>query len=122
MGNLNAKIGNVPIPNIMSSFEDVCNANENMLSNFATFNLNTTFFLSQEINIHKYTEWAGVQIISLIDYIIVGSKVAAQIRDNRAYKEQDIVPHHFILVSTKEKKKKKHQHNTRKSRKFSKYT
>ena len=69
MGDLNARVGNRPIPNIIGTFgEQTCNVNGNLLRDFATYNrlkITNTFFRKKDI--HKYT-WTELQIINRLCY------------------------------------------------------
>ena len=100
MGDMNARVGNVPIPNIVGVFgEDTLNDNGEVLREFATFNelkITNTFFRKKEI--HKYT-WSSRGLRSLIDYIIISKKLAKQVSDTRVYRGYDVFSDHYLVIS-----------------------
>ncbi|XP_054708323.1 uncharacterized protein LOC129218133 [Uloborus diversus] len=100
MGDLNARVGNQPIPNVVGTFGEIClNDNGKQLRDFASFNnfkLTNTFFRKKEIN--KYT-WSARGTRSLIDYVIVNKKLSSQIMDTRVLRGYDIYSDHFLVIS-----------------------
>jgi len=76
-GDLNARVGNQPIPNVVENFgEDCVNRNGQTLREFANFDdfkTANTFFSETKKEIHKYTRSVrGTETI--IDYIIVNRR------------------------------------------------
>ncbi|XP_039280839.1 uncharacterized protein LOC111056792 [Nilaparvata lugens] len=112
-GDLNARVGNHPIPQVVGTFGE-CHLNENgrHLRDFCTFNdlkITNTFFKKKDI--HKYT-WAARGYRSLIDYVIVNKKMSSQVQDTRVYRGSDISSDHYLVASkiqmwTKWRKRKK---------------
>lgn len=99
-GDLNARVGNQPIPQVVGTFGE-CHLNENgrQLRDFCTFNelkITNTFFRKKEI--HKYT-WAARGYRSVIDYVIVNKKMSSQIQDTRVYRGSDISSDHYLVAS-----------------------
>ena len=99
-GDLNARVGKIPIPNVVGMFgESVINENGEELRQFATFNqlkIANTFFRKRDI--HKYT-WSSRGLRSLIDYVIVNNKLSATIQDVSVHRGSDIYSDHFLVVS-----------------------
>lgn len=97
-GDLNARVGNVPIPRIVRTFgESTLNNNGQELRQFATFNnfkITNTFFRKKDI--YKFT-WSARGSRSLIDYIIVNGKLKNLIKDVRVYRGCDISSDHFMV-------------------------
>lgn len=100
-GDLNARVGNIPIDNTVGIFgEPHANDNGYELRHFATYNklkITNTFFRHKEI--HKYT-WSARGLRSLIDYVIVNDKLSALVEDTRVYRGSDIHSDHYLVLSS----------------------
>lgn len=100
LGDLNARVGNVPIVNIVGAFGEITlNENGKTLRDFATFNqlkITNTFFRKKDIN--KYT-WNARGSRSIIDYVIANKKMSSQIRDTHVFRGNDISSDHFLVTS-----------------------
>lgn len=100
-GDLNARVGNLPIPGIIGTFgENVINRNGEELRQFATYNrlkITNTFYRKKDI--HKYT-WCARNQRSLIDYIMINDRLRNQIQDVRVYRGYDIYSDHYLLIAT----------------------
>jgi exonuclease III len=74
-GDLNARVGNQPIPNVVGNYgEDCINKNGQILREFASFDdlkITNTFFRKKEI--YKYTR-GSQRSKSIIDYFIVNRR------------------------------------------------
>ena len=79
VGDMNARIGQQPIPKIIGSFgEPHLNSNGMELREFVTFNeLKVTNIFFRKKDIHKYT-WSARGQRSLLDYLIVSKKLRYQ--------------------------------------------
>lgn len=99
-GDLNARIGNIPIGKIIgTNGEPTININGNILRNFALYNtlkITNTFFRHKDI--HKYT-WSARGSRTIIDYVIVNEKVSKLVEDTRVYRGYDVGTDHFLLIS-----------------------
>ena len=98
MGDLNARIRNRGIQNVMgTNGEDILNNNGNKLIDFSTFNqlkiMNTYF---RHKNIHKYT-WEARGQKSIIDYCISNFKMAKIIQNIRVYRGIELNTDHYLL-------------------------
>jgi len=99
-GNLNARVGNQPMPNVVGNFgEDCVNRNGQTLREFASFNdlkIANTFFRKKEI--HKYT-WSAQGSKTIIDYIIVNRRLKNLVQDIKIFQGSDIGSDHFLVTS-----------------------
>jgi len=100
-GDLNARIGRMPIPHVVgTNGEQHLNNNGYELRHFATENnlkITNTFFKHKDI--HKYT-WSARGSRSIIDYIMVNEKLRNQVEDTRVYRGSDIYSDHYLVVAT----------------------
>jgi len=98
--DLNTRVGNQPIPNIVGTFgEDCINRNGQTLGEFASFSdlkITNTFFRKKEI--HKYTRSARGSK-SIIDYIIVNRRQKHIVQDIKIFRGSDIGSDHFLVTS-----------------------
>jgi len=82
--DLNARVGNQPIPNIVGTFGEECvNRNGQTLREFASLSnlkIANTFFRKKEI--YKYT-WSARGSKTIIDYIIVNRRLKNLVQDIR---------------------------------------
>ena len=97
MGDMNARIGNMPVPGVKQRFnEGEINDNGDLLTKVCSMNslrINNTFFN------HKYSHkitWCDSRARqSMIDYIITNRNIhPSQIMDVRAFTTQDIGSDH----------------------------
>lgn len=99
-GDLNARVGNINIPNVIGKFgEETINKNGEELKEFVTYNdlkITNTFFRKKDI--HKYT-WSARGSRSIIDYVIANRKIASQIIDTTVYRGNDVNSDHFLVMS-----------------------
>lgn len=97
-GDLNARIGNTPVKDIIGiNREPTLNQNGKMLRDFVSFNkmrIENTFFKHKEI--HKYT-WSARGLRSIIDYFIANEKLSKLFRDVRVLRSCDISTDHFLV-------------------------
>lgn len=100
-GDLNARIGKIPIPRIIgTNGEEHINKNGERLIYFVTYNdlkITNTFFKKRECN--KFT-WSAREYRSIIDYTIVNQMLAPRIIDTHVYRGK-IVNTDNYLVKTK---------------------
>jgi exonuclease III len=119
-GNFSARIGNRSVKDCTGSGgEATINSNGTALIDFCIFNklkITNTFFRQKRI--HKYT-WEGKRTQSIIDYIIIGNRLKAYIRDTRVCRGSEIDSDHFILESKFEIPHKKQRHRTKRKPKTS---
>ena len=98
--DLNARVGNQPIPNVVGTFgEDCVNRNGQTLREFASFNdfkTANTFFRKKEI--HKYT-WSARGSKTIIDYIIVNRRLKNPVHDIKIFRDSDMGSDHFLVTS-----------------------
>ncbi|PSN41135.1 hypothetical protein C0J52_05209 [Blattella germanica] len=99
-GDLNARVGNVPIQNVVgTNGERTKNRNGNRLIDFASYNelkiLNTFF---KHKGIHKFT-WRERGSQSIIDYVIVNRKATNLAQDVRVFRGSDVSSDHFLVVA-----------------------
>jgi exonuclease III len=99
-GDLNARVGNQPMPNVVGTFgEDCKNRNGQTLREFASFNDFKTaniFFRKKEI--YKYT-WSARGSKCTIDYIIVNRRLKNLVQDIKIFRGSDIGSDHFLATS-----------------------
>lgn len=99
-GDLNARIGNKPIQNVMGKHGEITlNNNGKLLINFANFNslkITNSFFPHKDI--HKYT-WNARGYRSIIDYTLVNTKCSKLVLDTRVFRGCDINSDHYLLIS-----------------------
>jgi exonuclease III len=99
-GNLNARVGNQPIPNVVGTFgEDCVNRNRQTLREYTSFNdfkIANTFFGKKEIR--KYT-WSALGSKSIIDYIIVNRRLKNLVQDIKIFWGSDIGSDDFLVTS-----------------------
>lgn len=99
-GDLNARIGNTPVPNIVGEHGETCiNDNGHSLIHFATSNnmrITNSFFRKKDI--HKYT-WSARGTRSIIDYILANNKICRQVQDVHVYRGSDIYSDHYLVVA-----------------------
>lgn len=98
MGDLNARVGNSRINDVMgTNGEAVINNNGAKLIDFCTFNqlkIMNTYFRHKDI--HKFT-WEARGHKSIIDYCITNSKMAKVIQDIRVYRGIELNTDHYLL-------------------------
>lgn len=99
-GDLNARIGKIPITNIVGTEgEEVINNNGYKLREFASHNeLRVTNSFFRHKKIHKYT-WSARGYSTIIDYVIVNKKMWPTIQDVRVFRGPDISSDHFMVVA-----------------------
>jgi exonuclease III len=99
-GDLNARIGNNPIPDLIgTNGEPTLNKNGQALRDFVPFNelkITNTFFRHKDID--EYT-WHRGNSKTLIDYIIVNKKLKDAVTDTRVCRGKDINSDHYLLIS-----------------------
>lgn len=99
-GDLNARIGKIPIPEVVGAFgEDTLNRNGHELRHFAAYNelrITNSFFRKRDI--HKYT-WSARGYRSIIDYVIVNKKLSSLVQDVRVHRGSDIHSDHYLVVA-----------------------
>lgn len=100
MGDMNARVGNIGIPNVMGTCgEGVKNSNGEKLIEFAAFNeLSISNTFKKKKDIHKFT-WAARGCRSVIDYVIGNKKIAKHIEDTTVKRGSDIGSDHFLVIS-----------------------
>ena len=100
-GDLNARIGNDPVANVVgNNGEHVLNNNGQKLIDFAVtnnFKITNSFFRHRYI--HKYT-WSARGRKSIIDYVLTNHKLSPQIKDTKVFRGYDINSDHFLLKCT----------------------
>ena len=102
LGDLNARVGNTPVPGIKQRFnESVANENGDLLTNFCSMNslrINNTFFDHKWR--HKITWGNSRGQVSMIDYVITNRNVhPTQILDVRSYRTADIGSDHSLVIA-----------------------
>jgi len=102
MGDMNARVGNMPIPGVKQRFNETeINDNGDLLINFCYMNslrINNTFF-NHKRN-HKITWSYSRGRHSTIDYIITNRNIyPSQILDVRTYRTPDIGSDHRKVVA-----------------------
>jgi exonuclease III len=119
-GDFNARIGNRPVKDCTGSEgEAIINSNGTASIDFCVFNkLKITNAFFRHKRIHKYT-WEGRGTQSIIDYIIIGNRLKAYIRDTRVYRGSEIDSNHFLLESEFEIPHKKQRHRNKRRPKTS---
>jgi hypothetical protein len=119
-GAFNATTGNQPVKDCTGSEgEATVTSNGTTLIDFCVFNklkITNTFFRHKRI--HKYT-WERRGTKSITDYIIIGNRLKAYIRDTRVYRGSEIDSDHFILESKFEIPHKKQRHRNKRKPKTS---
>jgi exonuclease III len=97
-GDLNARVGKVPIPEILgTNGEESRNNNRKDLIDFCSFNkirITDTYFKHKDT--HKYT-WAARGIQSIIDYVIVNDRLKSQVLDTQVYRRPEVDTDHFLV-------------------------
>jgi hypothetical protein len=102
MGDMNARIGNMPVPGVKQRFnESEMNENGDLLINFCSMNslrVNNIFF-KQKYN-HKITWSDSRGRHSMIDYIITNRNIhPSQIIDVRAFRTADVGSDHRLVIA-----------------------
>jgi len=102
MGNMNARVGNMPVPGVKQRFnEDKINDNGDLLTNFCSMNslqINNTFFNHKRIHKITWSDSRGWQ--SVIDYIITNRNIRPlQILDMTAFRTLDIGSDHRMVIA-----------------------
>ena len=102
MGDMNARIGNMPVPGVKQRFnEGEINNNGDLLTNFCSMNslrINNTFFHHKWDHKITWSDSRGRQ--SMIDYIITNRNIhPSQIIDVRAYRTLDIGSDHRLVIA-----------------------
>ncbi|PSN40356.1 Craniofacial development protein 2 [Blattella germanica] len=99
-GDLNARVGNVPIQNVVGTNGEITkNINGNRLIDFASYNelkILNTFFKHKDI--HKFT-WRERGSHSIIDYVIVNRTATNLAQDVRVFRGSDVSSDHFLVVA-----------------------
>jgi len=99
-GDLNARVGNQPIPNVVGTFgETYINRNGQTLREFASFNdfkITNTFFRKKET--HKYI-WRARGSKPIIDYIIVNRRLKHLVQDIKILQDSNIESDHYLVTS-----------------------
>lgn len=102
MGDMNARIGNMPVPGVKQRFnEGEINDNGDLLTNFCSMNslrINNTFFNHKWDHKVTWSDSRGRQ--SMIDYIITNRNIhPSQIIDVRACRTPDIGSDHRLVIA-----------------------
>jgi len=99
-GDLNARVGNQPIPNVVRTFGEECmNRNGQTLREFVPFNdfkIANTFFRKKEI--HKYT-WNAQGSKTIIDHIIVNRRLKNLVQDIKIFWGSNVGSDHYLVTS-----------------------
>ena len=95
--DLNARIGNAEIHNILGSFgELVTNTNGLKLRDFATYkNIKITNSLYKHATIRTYT-WSASNSNIIINYLMANRKLSELFLDVRFYRVNDIGSDHYL--------------------------
>ncbi len=98
LGDLNARVGKIPIKNIVGTEgEYTLNNNGKKLIEFAIYNelrITNTFFKHR--NIRKFT-WTARGSASIIDYVLANNKTWTNIKDVRVLRSFDVSSDHFLV-------------------------
>jgi endonuclease/exonuclease/phosphatase family metal-dependent hydrolase len=99
-GDLNSRIGNAEIHNIVGNFgEQVTNTNKLKLRDFATYNymnIMNSFYKYKKIHKHK---WSSHNSKTVTDYLIANRELSELFLDVRVYRGSDVCSDHFFTLA-----------------------
>jgi hypothetical protein len=97
--DLNARIGNAEIYNIVRNFgQPVTNTNGLKLRSFSTYNIKIINSFHKHKNIHTYT-WSAYNSKTVTDYFTADRKLSELFLDVTVYRGSGIISDHFLTLA-----------------------